>query len=343
MDESEIDKTYLRIIDVKTKKKSERLAEVAIAHGYANWNSDNKIYFTYVKGKLGDSTVYISRINPDGTGLKHLAKIENCYGGAGLNLVSPKGDRIVFGTSQREDILQPYIWIVDTSGKNIKKIGKGVAVSFSYDGTKIAFERREDTNKNGVMENKDISQIFIYDLETGEEKKLTEYGDNSGALFFWDNKRIIYLAEEDLDKDGEVDHRDNYKIYTMNIDGSDQRRLTTGEAHESFIGISPKGDYLFVESAREDTNDDSVIDIWDDSSIYLVDFNGKDLKELARHELGMVEGIHIYFFPDTAGKYVAFEALAPEFESFYPEVGFIGRKISNIYTIEIKIKEKNEK
>ena len=268
--DTDTDEDYLSVVDIKTKK-SKRIKE-----GYSSpiWGSDNKIYFV---NYFSEQEYCTAKINPDGTDLECLTNTENAIG---VTTINPKGDKLLGTTATKEyGPLYSNIWIMDTDGKNLKQIGKGDLPSFSPEGTKIAFERTEDTDKSDHMNNADISQIFEYDFKTEKEKQLTFEGSNDNPRFLPD-ERIIY-EHADV-KDGKAEFMKE-KIYIMNSDGSNPRRLTK-EKYDNFgeaLGLmSPNGNYVLFLAA---------------DNFYLINMNTESIK---RTGLGTTSFTPI-FSPDS--------------------------------------------
>ncbi len=86
------------------------------------------------------------------------------------------------------------------------------AVRLSPDGTRLAylgpFERRMN--------------LFVRDLETGEESRVTSSLDRDIAGYLWaGDDRLLYWQDQGGDE--------NYRLYSVGIDGSDPRELTPFE------------------------------------------------------------------------------------------------------------------
>ena len=231
------DELYVCVKNTKSQKLETRKM---FSGAYLNWGADNKLYFA--RGKA------IWRMNPNGKNLERLTENIEAENIGGL-VLSPQIDKIAFRVVKLRKVVQPntwmmvsYVWIVDSYGKNIKEIGQGDSPSFSPNGTKVAFERREDTEKNNILDVGDISQIFEYDLKTEKEKQLTFEGSNSEPYYLPDG-RIIY--EHDPVTNGKAEFTKT-KIHVMNADGSNTRRLTTKEfsGYEEIKAVSPDGKYL---------------------------------------------------------------------------------------------------
>src|SRR5215217_3721364 len=74
-------------------------------------------------------------------------------------------------------------------------------------------------------------------------RKLTSGGENAEAYFSADGRRLIYQST-----------RPEYpcdQIYTMKIDGSDQRRVSTGTGRTTCGYFYPAGDEILFASTHE--------------------------------------------------------------------------------------------
>ena len=64
-------------------------------------------------------------------------------------------------------------------------------------------------------------------------KQLTSGGENAEAYFSFDGKRLVYQSTRD---GAECD-----QMYTMNVDGTDNRRLSSGEGRTTCGFYAPDG------------------------------------------------------------------------------------------------------
>jgi len=148
-----------------------------------------------------------------------------CTGGAILGDWSPDGAWLVFYTA---DLIQDTteICVAATEGSDVRVVaedppGIHTEPNWSSDGTRIIVRSIRD----GVHE------IYVYDLATRTETKLTE-NEALDAEPAWspDSGWIAFVSDRDsLESD----------IYVMSADGSDVRRLTTDPAKDSFPTWAP--------------------------------------------------------------------------------------------------------
>jgi WD40 repeat protein len=107
--------------------------------------------------------------------------------------VSPDGEQIAFD-SDRDGVRGVYV--ASREGKDVRRVtGAGFAAvpSWSPDGQRLAFVRAEPGKPN-------VWNLWIHDLKTGEEKRLTNYayGQPWGGSWFSDGRRICYSHEDSL-------------------------------------------------------------------------------------------------------------------------------------------------
>ena len=180
----------------------------------------------------GDILVYLSprdsqsrlyRMTED----EHLTDIHPFDGGWGAFTArwSPDGKRIAFATGKNATTNSPSLYIMDSDGSHAKPIKEidygytkiplsGYSPAWSPDGKKIAYTFCNcETSSN--------SEIYVIDLETKEEINLTNNPSRDVApLWTPDGSKIIFHSDRDYSASYGVE------IYTMNVDGSNQTRLT---------------------------------------------------------------------------------------------------------------------
>ncbi len=109
-------------------------------------------------------------------------------------------------------------------------------------GEQVAFNSNEDGD----------DEIYVIDLATGHIAQLTNnHANDVGAA--WDpiRDRIVFAS----DRDG------NWELYSMNTDGSGQRRLTfTDDIDEQHPSFRPDGRYIVYDATGAD---DADIYMWD--------------------------------------------------------------------------------
>ncbi len=83
---------------------------------------------------------------------------------------------------------------------------------FSPDGTKLIYTSNAESKRFS-------NDIFVMDLATGRETRLTDGGHNEHAIFSPDGKHIVWMSNKD-----NGNHGTDYWI--MNADGSGKKRIT---------------------------------------------------------------------------------------------------------------------
>jgi TolB protein len=173
-------------------------------HGYPTWSFDGKYIFFEM---WVDENWEIYRMDSDGRNMKRLTfnpGIEDWHPSA-----HPFEYKVLYETGA---LGEGGIYIIDYNGKNMKKITKPDrnyrVPKMSIDGKKIAFQSYSSDKKYDV---------FIMDSNGKNVVQLTNTPENAGLpCFSPDNKFIAY---------GQT-IGGNQEIYMMNIDGSNQTRLT---------------------------------------------------------------------------------------------------------------------
>ena len=183
-------------------------------------------------------TSSLMAINGDGTGQTYLTS------GGSLRdsnpVYSPDGTKIAF---DRDISNAPNVFVMNSDGTNPVKVisaGPSTTVSFSSDptwspdGTKLAFV----SDLNGTEKR----EIFVVNVDGSGLVQLTTniLLTNGGVSFYssdlspsWspDGSRIVFSS----DRNGQT----NREIYVMNVDGSNQTRLTNNSTDDLWPTWSP--------------------------------------------------------------------------------------------------------
>ncbi len=189
-------------------------------------SSINKILFRrHPENQLFD-------INSDGTGVRQRTDLP---GGVGDASFSPDGNSFVF--SSVKDDGKYGIYTMNFNGGEMQRLtkndwGEG-SPSFSPQGDKILFVR-------DLQNYPWRSQIFTMNLDGSEATQISHVDNGAGTVAIedpsWspDGKQIIYTCDKDNEGMG-------YRIYIMNADGSNTRRLTDKFRWERRPRFSPDG------------------------------------------------------------------------------------------------------
>jgi len=197
-------------------------------------------------------------------------------------------------------------WIWDLKDNELRFIGhltysivsyffeKGVV--WSPDGKYVALPSVE-LSEAGATE-----QIFVINVETGENKRLTSFvGYNAYPEWSPDGRKIMYLRapSEYWWMPSSLDYDEGYDVWVVDIDGSNEKRLTDIPKNWEAGGWSPDG-YKIVYTSWEKSSlspgETQEIGIW------IMNEDGSDRKLLTKVDTGFIEGME--WSPD--GSKIAF-------------------------------------
>ena len=185
---------------------------------------DKIVFASYFREEDGNVEIYI--MNIDGS---EQVNLTNNSANDDYPSFSPDGSKIAF-TSDRDGNLEIYTMNVD--GSDQVRLTNNPANDewpcFSSDGAKITF----NSNRDGNWE------IYIMNIDGSEQVRLTNNqtdANNPASANDWvpsfspDGSKIAFLSGRDK----------NDEIYIMNIDGSEQIRLTNNPANDRNPSFSP--------------------------------------------------------------------------------------------------------
>jgi Tol biopolymer transport system component len=180
---------------------------------------------------------------------------------------SPDGKRIAFSrdtVNEANDEENKGIWVMNADGTGTRQLtqldlpGQGFdrAPQFSPDGRMLVFERDNVRDAEPV----DGIALFVLDLKTRAERRITPYELNAGDTPDWspDGRRILFHNNESGDPEVSAN------LYTVRPDGTGLRQLTfeTGGT-VNYLGssFSPDGRYITVGRRPETggTNADVLV------------------------------------------------------------------------------------
>lgn len=207
---------------------------------------------------------------------------------------SPDGTKLVFTRYTYNDY---EIYTMNSDGRNETRItfsdSNHLEPAWSPDGTRLVFE---------LLNHKwEFLGIYSMDIDGSNVNKLFEYGNNlswspDGSEIVYDAWSDIYVINSSgvnrrkLVEDGNdpswspdgskiafVTHRDgNKEIYVMDVDGSNQRRLTTDPAEDSSPTWSPDSSRIAFVTDRDGNKEIYVMNADGSNQINISNHPGRD-------------------------------------------------------------------
>ncbi len=246
-------------------RNTRRLTDPNVISLLPAWSHDGQhvLFTSYLKNNPD-----LYRININSMKLDWLSNKRGLNTGAS---VSPDGTRIALTLSVDGNT---EIYAMDWNGNNLKRLtnswGQDVSPTWSPDGSRIAFVSSRAGNPHIYVMNADGSQqrrltfqgnynqepkwspraggaivftarderlkydIFVADPNSGEITRLTQdEGNNESPSFSPDGNQIVFTSTRAPGS--------GKKIYVMDVDGRNQRRITTGAGFESPAWSPPLG------------------------------------------------------------------------------------------------------
>ncbi|MFN3551301.1 MAG: TolB family protein [Endomicrobiia bacterium] len=207
---------------------------------------------------------------------------------------SSDGEKIVFVCAKRDTnndgVINNYdcggIYITDRNANKVECIVEDKYYNsspvFSPDNRYLCYlSAREDTNKDGIIDYRDMFGLYLFDLEKGEEKLIVEniYSPKH-PMFSPDGKKIVFSCWKTLSSKS--------SIYEIDLKTNSVKNLVSENYESIFPRYSQDGRYLLYVSFRY-KNDVSAGPMHN-SGIYL-----KDL--VKNEEIEIVPSKHINSFP----------------------------------------------
>lgn len=225
---------------------------------YASYSPDGT-QVLFESNRSGNWDIFV--MNADGTMIRRITRdsLEDrrpCW--------HPNGDEILF-ESNRSGKFQLYtanlfndkVEVIHTPALK----GEPIFACYSTDGLSIALSEKYQG---------DSSRLVIIDLQRRIKAELADYGFRT---FYprWspDAEKILFFSRH------ETDNKDD-EIYTINIDGTDRKRLTNWPKHNFCPSWSPDGLQIAYAQSMEDSRPE----------IYIMNADGSNAKQLTSNKDG---------------------------------------------------------
>ncbi|MDD5687261.1 MAG: DPP IV N-terminal domain-containing protein [Elusimicrobia bacterium] len=141
---------------------------------------------------------------------------------------------------------------------------------------------REDTNKDGKIDFKDSSAIYITDIKKRTTTRLTgDKYNNSFPDFSFDNKNIVYLSRRrDTNKDGRIDSLDFCGIYIITIGDKKLQEIVSDKFYNKYPSFTSNGEsivFLGSLKGKSRNKDAEIRDIFENKGIYSINIKNKKM------------------------------------------------------------------
>lgn len=193
---------------------------------------------------------------------------------------SPIGEMILY-LAWRPGSSHGGVYFLDLSSGREKIFGPDVyeygRPLFSPDGTKIVYTSwRNDTNNDGVVNFRDNTGIYLYDLEKDREFYLVpDRYNNMFPVFSPNGQSIAYLSyRRDTNRDGVIDSLDNPGIFLYDLEAGKERMVVSDDFYNKFPNFSYDGKKLiYIGSWRGRVEKERAF--FERKGIYLTDLSSK--------------------------------------------------------------------
>ena len=232
-----------------------------------------------------DGTIRFHRLYPEGRAESWIMKADgteqspiNMPPGKRIFSWSPDETKVLY--QKLDDTSKTYLSNADGSGEILLPFRAG---NWSADSKMIVYHSKLSAANY---------DIFVYSLETGESRNLTNTESfEADPSFSRDGAQVVFVSGRD----------GNGEIYSVNLDGSNTRRLTFDPKTDSHPAFSPDGMHILFTSDRENENAD----------VYLMDADGGNQVKVTNWDKSnetagpggwSPDGTRIAFFSDRDGK-----------------------------------------
>ncbi len=260
----------------------------------------------------------VGLIHPDGTGDHHIAQ-DFSPGELALPNWSPDGTRLV--TSSRDTgepgqgkPLQP-LYEYDLANDNVRQLFgcedeclfEDEYPAYSPDGSKVVFVRRLAPLVYSDAQGEEVPAdcgLWIGDIASGEVTQLTSNTDCDEEMFpRWSPNGLRIAYWRDPKENGQPT---GTAVFTINVDGSDEQRLTDPQMFAGDPDWSPDGQWIvFATYPLSEFNFAEEV-----SNLYRMHPDGSGMEQLTDYGVDQLRAAAPRYTPD--GEWIIFTADIPE-------------------------------
>lgn len=223
--------------------------------------SNDGSFVSFISDRSGNRDIFIFELfwidGYEKWDARNLRNLTNSEGNEWTPRFSPDNSKIIYSYyTHLDDNYDIYIYdLIEGERTNLTdRLGYEINPQFSPDGSFIIFQ----TFQNGFKE------IFFMNLLEKNEINISRNSTSNDIIpisnaFSPNGQNIVFTSERD----------GNMNIYTMDVNGSDQKRLTNHESNDYEPMFSANGQNIVFTSERNGNKD-----------IYIMDSNGENLKRL---------------------------------------------------------------
>ena len=227
---------------------------------FPSWSPDGR-HLAFVSHRDGNPNIYV--MNLDGSGQTRLTS------GTGNKAVpqwSPDGKRIAYVVDRNG---ASTLIIMNADGSNQIDIAPGNWPTWSPDGKQIIFTRDDQWPKQ---------DIYVMNVDGSDQRALTQTGTASEGAWSPDGKQIAFVSGDYSNINAPLSW--NEDIHVMNVDGSNQRRLTNLAGNDHWPPTwSPDGTQIAFTADGSQCTADTLCN----GEIQVIKADGSGLTNLTNH------------------------------------------------------------